>query len=272
MRQIKLIIRLTLLLLINHLIIACDVKEERDVCPCLLSIDLSQCINKRLNKTLALSIDGEHISETINIKLASKTNNIVKKVPKELLFITAFSNKIKHSELKKDHIEIPTGNQADSIFYHAKYINADREKINEKIYLKQGFVKLIIESKYKEDDFFPFEIEICSNTNGYNIITSEPTFGKFLYTPTSDENNNFSCVIPRQGDNSLVINIYDFLTKSNNRHLLKSIELGKILEKQEYDWHAAVPEDIHVMIDLNMPTFSIEVNDWDSETYEDIKI
>ncbi len=118
---------------------------------------------------------------------------------------------------------------------------------------------------------YPYGLVVEGDVDGYLLASLKPHHGPFLFAPSAlnDESGRvLNCRIPRQDDAnlsvSLVRTVPDSATKAgeNATDYVYTLPLGKILNKEGYDWNADNPEGIKVSIDFAATQIVISAGGW----------
>jgi hypothetical protein len=88
-----------------------------------------------------------------------------------------------------------------------------------------------------------------------------PINGDFFYDVEDFSAEAWIMYVPRQTDNSLVLEIND------GTAVLKTFALGEYICASGYDWNAADLQDITVGIDYTRTKLTVSIRGWD-EVYE----
>lgn len=258
---------------------SCDIKEDRDDCPCVLHVNLSQCLEDGFKGKVNLNIEGIKISRNDVIDIKSSNNIWTCNVPKEVILVTTiYQSSMKHIDYArikyqdgKTYYKIPVGHPADDFYYHSHNIEAFKEFAYDTVKFKKGFAHIVIEPINAETGF-PFKLELEGNSNGFCLSNDLPTQGTFKTPFVPDLNGKYSTIACRQSDNQLNIRILQEIDSANNRQTLKTIPLGQILEKQGYNWASPYLKDIKIKIDISNPGISVFIQDWSNGEYKKVFI
>ena len=251
-------------ILIIALLSSC-IKEGRKECRCRAIMDLSY-VMKASHLPLLLSVEGRDgylFQDTI-----SKVNydeNYYIYVPKGKIRVNAISCEDGFFTYNKG-VVIDKGNQCPQLYSYSSILNSRKEEIREKIITRKNFCLLNIKLKGDENiDYKPFSVEVVGNVGGYDL-NGEPFQSEFFVEIDPNMNNKLSVSLPRQIDNSLVLNIKD---KSG---IVRTFALGQYIVECGYDWNRNDLEDIDIELDYVYNTFSLKSKVWDEEFNYNIEI
>ena len=107
---------------------------------------------------------------------------------------------------------------------------------------------------------YPFSLTVKGNICGYSPDRSvvEGDFS-FTFVPASDGTG--SVRVPRQTDDSLILQIRD-----GNR-VLREFALGEYVAESGYDWEAENLSDVEIAIDYANSNITVKVEGW-SDIFE----
>ena len=109
-------------------------------------------------------------------------------------------------------------------------------------------------------EHFPFNLAVRGGVAGYGADGSLVQ-GEFYYLLKAFSNARSTISVPRQLDDSMVLEVND------GTEVLKTFALGEYIRASGYDWNAADLEDITVGIDYTRTKLTVSVLGWD-EVYE----
>ena len=112
----------------------------------------------------------------------------------------------------------------------------------------------------EDAEHFPFGLAVRGSVAGYGV-NGFPINGDFFYEVNEYSSDVWTMSLPRQTDNSIVLEVND------GTDVLKTFALGEYILASGYDWSAANLEDITVGIDYTRTKLTVAVLGWD-EVYE----
>ena len=166
---------------------------------------------------------------------------------------------------------IPIGCQSDSLyrFSYLATVQPDSFTVPVEFFKEHAKVSLQfvdMETYLGQDGRFPFDIVVRSNTCGIDAQTGIPLRGAFEYRPPETTLGHFDFILPRQGDNCLVLELYGrehiyqregFIASYNLRNILR--DLGGIT------WQEKNLPDIRLELDFKETTVQVQVDNWEKE-------
>ena len=219
---------------------SCSIKEDRDGCPCWMTVDLSDVAESRWKSPEVQSnIDyhsvtkslksRQHVAESVVLRLrgnsdeddvdyAFKMTDTVNtevgaleyEVPRGAVGVSAVAlgNEILGQAgydgiagYHGDEIRIPVGEQMDSLYGFFKIYHTRCESILCDVELHKEFCT--VSFTLGEDGYSsPYRIEVWGNVAGVSAWDLMPVLGEFRYAPTQ-KNGVYHVRVPRQVDNSL---------------------------------------------------------------------
>ncbi len=227
------------------------------LCPSILYLDLSEVKQSLKDRTLSATIIDNSQKQALDIALKQNTHKTY--VYKGSVNIFAFIG-IKNSQYQNidNLIQIPKGSESDSIYTHTSSKYCKNEIETEKIILHKQWcsLKIILDVQNNSNNY---TYSISGNWNGISLINNKAIAGQFLCIPRSVGQNIIEARIPRQGDNSLVLNIYS----KTNRGKSVNINIGELIDNQGYSWEKDDLDDIIIHLDKSLNQIDVKIVDWE---------
>lgn len=238
------------------------VKEERQECPCVLSVQLKDLPAYPVTLYLNGSVAGEALRDTTLQLWAEKGGQVT---------LTAVSGAIPAGG---DAVTIPYGEQAPALYAYRAQADCTGECAQAVVRMYKHFCTLtlrfkgVLEGKgpevaIKGDNApsgpFPsgnsISAAVRGGVNGFSLDEGRPLEGAFSCRMDS----SLSCRVPRQrpGDPLWL----DLVLPDS---LVRSFPLGALLEEAGYDWTAPDLADQALEADLSMYTIRFQKGDWSS--------
>ena len=239
----------------------CSVKEDRTICPCRLVIDLSE-----VDTTLIRSAEMEmSLEDSLLFKDYLEADDFdvayAVSVPRKQLQLCVWSGR--EGCESDDGLRIPYGEEAPEVYFHSSAIDADCEQFREVVKMRKNYCRLTMIMKGEE--VIPISISLSGNVDGYTGNGS-PSSGKFRCSSKVGSDGVCSMVLPRQTDNSLVMEIDD------GTGVLKRFAIGEYIAESGYDWTTVDLDDITVELDFAVTHLTLVIQGWEKEYKFDIII
>lgn len=249
---------------IAFLLGSCSVKENRQPCPCRIQIDLSTC-SKYVDRVELKGWHEEHSVLSNSIPKNRFGDTMILDVPRGRLLYCALGG-VKKSSLKDWTLSIPEGEDADRIYAYGSSVNTDVEEAYDMVRLHKEYCRLSLKvGEYNPEN--PHQPDVCVRGiwNGLLLDSMEPQQGSFRHVPERREDGLWELILPRQGDDSLILEI------SLHGEVLELYELGRKIESSGYDWRAEDLDDLFVEVELGVSNLTVEIIPWKSGSdYEEI--
>ena len=161
---------------------------------------------------------------------------------------------------------IPEGCGSDRIFAYNATIITEGETAYDKVRLHKQFAAVTM--SFDAVDGMAVSglgTEIVGRWQGIDLRDLSPVSGVFRTSPERDGDGNWTFRLPRQGDNSLILNVYSEVA------LIDSIKIGETIAKTGYDWTAQDLDDIWIGVDWARGEISVRVEEWDEGKVYDIE-
>ena len=220
---------------------SCSIKEDRDGCPCWMTVDLSDVAESRwkspevqsgidyhsvtkslksrsnVAESVVLRLRGNSDEDAINyeyqvteeVKVSSGA--LEYEVPRGAVGVSAVAlgNEIpgragydgKSAGYDGDEIRVPVGEQMDSLYGFFKMYHTRCESVLCDVELHKEFCT--VSFTLGEDGYTsPYDIEVWGNIAGVSAWDLMPVLGEFRYA-SMQKNGVYQVRVPRQVDNSL---------------------------------------------------------------------
>ena len=240
--------------------IGCSVKESREVCPCQLFLDFSE-VDTASVKSIDIYVkkNGEIIlSDSVEKEEFSK--DYLAYVPRTGLDFCAWSGR---GDALTDALRIPYGEDCPPVYIHSSVIDASGETVSEKIVMRKSFCGMTL--NVRRDVKSSFGLAISGNVNGYES-DGVPSSGDFMVFLDSDGTDTFLVNLPRQLDDSLLMEV------DTDDKVVKKFPLGQYIKESGYDWDAPDLEDITIDLDIAVTHLSVVIQGWEKEYKFDVVI
>ena len=279
---------------------SCSIKEDRDGCPCWMTVDLSDVAESRWKSPEVQSgIDyhsvtkslksRQHIAESVVLRLRGNSDEdevdyafkmtetvntevgaLEYEVPRGAVGVSVIEmpDRVGHDGKSAwyhgDEIRIPVGEQMDSLYGFFKMYHTRCESVLCDVDLHKEFCT--VSFTLGEDGYTsPYDIEVWGSVAGVSVWDLMPVQGDFRYAPVQ-KNGVHQVRVPRQVDNSLE------LVMLEDSEIVDRLPLGEYIARSGYDWTAENLADVNVALDLEKQQVMITVSGWDGVVVMDIVI
>ena len=248
--------RLILLFIAAAFLSSCSVKEDRADCPCWLRLDFSQCVDVMKFVSLNGWEDSLSVFETTAFPKDYVSTPMVVSVPKDTLSLAVWFGP--NSAYVNDGVfSIPKGSDCDSLYVFSCTVDCSEDDafVNVKMYKEFATVRLVVGGS--EDGEFPFKMAVRGSVSGLDLKTRTPVEGEFYYKLSQAGKGKWVFRLPRQNDNSLMLDL------SWDEFGNTSLPLGEWIAQTGYSWENENLGDIYVEVDYARSEAWIRVNDWE---------
>lgn len=266
----------------------CSVKEDRQQCPCRLTLDISDGRRVVPEECLSILLINEDSSVEADTRL--KPDNFPKgwqkDVKKGIISICALKG-VKACTKNAASLLAPERGEFDRIFFYHSHANCTGETARDTVRLRKAFAEIAVELPDPTNTKHQFDITAECLSSGIDITTSKPTGGKMSVLLKSDHdkalrgdfhpvqdldtigrsNRLFRFICPRQNDYSMRI-----LLHNKNGELTYSIPIGEMLKDNEYSWDTQNLKDAFIKIDRAKVGISVKISDWNKGEEKEITI
>lgn len=283
---------------------SCSIKEDRDGCPCWMTVDLSDVAESRW-KSPEVQSNIEHqdvtkspesrsnVAENVLLRLRGNSDEDAVEYEYQMTeAVRADAGTLEYevprgsvgvSAVNPVRLTIPVGEQMDSLYGFFKMYHTRCESVLCDVELHKEFCTVSF-TLGDEGYSSPYDIEVWGNVAGVSAWDLMPVKGDFRYAPVQ-KNGVYQVRVPRQVDSSLelvMVELPDQVGRGGRspvgagddgeRVVVDRLPLGEYIARSGYDWTAEDLADVNVALDLEMQQVMITVSGWDGVVVMDIVI
>ena len=240
----------TLMLLL--ILFSCSVKEDRDVCPCWMQIDLTSCSRY----TDLVSLKGWTEREPVfGVRVPEEEFPLAheEEVPRGMVHYCAHTDP-GASSISGMKVLVREGEQAPRLYAYRADVPAYGETASDRVSLHKQYAAVAVKMENAADGL---EVTVRGMWNGLDLVTLSPVGGAFSFAPERTEDGLWYFRLMRQGDDSLVMDI----TGGDGRTV--PYDLGGAIRAAGYDWGAEDLDDIFLGVDYVTGEVSVSVVPWE---------
>ena len=214
---------------------SCSIKEDRDGCPCWMTVNLSDVAESRWKSPEVQSgIDyhsvtkslksRQHVVESVVLRLRGNSDedaiNYEYQVTEEVkASVGALEYEVPRgavgvSAVNPVRLTIPVGEQMDSLYGFFKMYHTRCESVLCDVDLHKEFCTVSF-TLGKDGYTSPYDIEVWGNVAGVSVWDLMPVKGDFRYAPVQ-KNGVYQVRVPRQEDNSLELVMLEISRQARN--------------------------------------------------------
>ncbi len=225
-------------LLCSALWSGCSVREDRSDCPCRLvldfgGVDTSVVGSAELLVTSAGGFSFEDELDTDDLRVGVDVE-----VPREVLDVGVWSVDGRSSD-RGAGLVIPVGEDCPEVYFHVSSVKAEGEMVCETVRMRKNHC--VMDIRMVGLGTVPVRMGISGNVDGY-MPDGSPSAGVFHHEIEVEGYGRV--VLPRQTDNSLMMEVYDDVG------VVRRFALGEYVAESGYDWDAPDLEDITLEMDV----------------------
>ena len=162
---------------------------------------------------------------------------------------------------------VEPGSGFDSLFRFSYLTFVEPESFTVPVEFVKEYSNVTLEFISADDTRFPFDVVIRSGTCGLDALTGEPVKGDFYCQANEGPDGLFHCLLPRQADDSLVLELYGRPGLYPVEGLAHSFNLGAVLrESGGISWQEKNLPDVLVAIDFKELDLQVQVTPWENES------
>ena len=243
------------------LLISCSVKEDREGCPCFLTLDFEEVETAGLVKkgldSLVLAVrakDDFYVESGFSLRELVMEYELA--VPKSQIDVVAACGP-GLAELSKGGVAIPEGSECPALYLFSDSFPALTGEMRRIVRLHKEYCILTVSMKTSFNAVArPYRIRLEGNVAGCSM-DGTPSEGLFNCFSTPSVGGLCHLNVPRQRDGSLRLEVY-FLDSDE----VRSFPVGEYILKSGYDWTAPDLEDVNVEMDFSRSSLTVSTSKW----------
>ena len=224
---------------------SCSVKENRTVCPCALTVELTGLPVR----PVVLDVAGEGYSCT---EVVHADTVLVLSVPKGELAVSAVGGALAEGDRS---VRIPEGEEAPPLYLFYADVSTDAEQVVLPVTLHKQYCALELVFKGPSGYGPPFEVAVEGACGGWEADGS-PAPGPFSRRLLPASDGRATLRLPRQGDDSLLMHIVF------SDQIVRTFALGSYIAASGYDWTAPDLEDLTLHVDISLTSVTVSTDLW----------
>lgn len=259
------IFRYKLAIVFLVLLSSCSVKEDRRDCPCLLAMTFSRIPELDSRIRMNVSLTGNRTSCEEMIELGARPDTMCFSVRRELVSVSALLSE------KEDYILdmiIPFGSEAFGLYAGRVDIPCYGETAEGKLFLDKQFTRINLTLMGDGEDLSASRFAVRGNVCGWHISDWTPIDGNFYHCKQLDLRNAVSFTVPRQLDDSMMLD----LILSGSGGVSASLALGKELSERGYDWTLSNLPDVSMVLQYSTVSLTIVSCEWSEAIVMEVDI
>ena len=244
---------------VTMLLMSCSIKEDRDGCPCWMTVEMPDRVGH--DGSVVLRLRGNSDEDAVDY--AYKVSESIK-ADVGILEYEVPRGSVGVSVVNSARLVVPVGEQMDSLYGFFKPYHTRCESVRSEVKLHKEFCTVsftLVDEHYES----PYDIEVRGNVSGVSPWDLAPMNGIFKYAPVAEE-GVYQVRVPRQVDASLEMVLL------SNQEIVSRLPLGEYIIRSGYDWTATDLSDVSVALDLEKQQVMVTVSGWDGVVMMDIVI
>lgn len=241
-------------LLALALAVACTVKEDRVECPCEFSLDLSECDVG--DDVLTFSIWDDKTKIVSEYFFADDLGKRYEyKLERKVFRASAYTGDANSLHDGKNLL-VKKGLQADSLYAWAMDIDATGETASEIVLLHKQFATVTLDLSEYDAPENTLRARLSSNYGGIDMLSLTPVKNDFLYEFTTDGSCLYPVRLTRQGDNSLILELF------SGEVPLAKFNVAALIASTGFNWDATDLGDVTVTLTASDADVSVSLEPW----------
>lgn len=241
---------------------ACTVIENREPCPGTLIVDIADIRERLGDGSLRVDvISDDEITSISRFADVSQADTMRFFIPKKVYTVCAAAGQ-KNTTFAFPGMALgASGRQSDSIYAFSNSVNVNGEITDFDAEFHKQFATVRIINSFatgEEDPFDGMSLTVRSMYCGLNYRSMAAAGNVFTYTVQPDKDYAYSFRMPRQGDDSITLEIV-------SPGLQHSVPIGRFLSEMGYNFNAEELQDVTVGVDLVSMNVRIVIEDWYTE-------
>ncbi len=243
---------------------SCTVLEDRGLCPCYITFDLSDATSTGPDYLL-FSLKGEggwKYTDTVEVGDGLKEYYVP--VPRGRVDVMVMDQN-NRGFMEGDGLVASPGLQFPRANMHIRTLDARGEACLDTVRLHKNYCILTVKLVDSEGENWPFSLKLVSDCVGY-AMGGGLIQGDFWIESVPDEEGCLQFTIPRQYDDLMRAEV---LTRDL---VLRSFSIGTVLTAAHYDWNKPDLDDVTMEIDFASAKIALTIDKWSSKQYFNLVI
>lgn len=242
---------------------SCDfVFEDRTDCPCYLIVNMDEVFSPLPSPgSVTVRVEGVEgfLSEnSVDPDPYRGTEGYVVKVKKGPAAVIGYVGRRSMAK-GASGLTVTKENEMDSLWAHRNTVDCSGELAYDIIRLHKQFATLTV---FLKDSGIEGEVEmeLVGGWQGMSYSDLGAMKGDYLFTMRHPGGDEFIARVPRQGDRSLRLNLYQ--VEEGKKTFVSYFPVGEYIEREGYDWTKEDLDDITVRIDYAQSVIEVSVEGW----------
>ncbi len=215
----------------------CSLKEDRSGCPFRLVLDFSGVDTSVVRSANLFLVAEGGFAFDDELSAGDFRTGVDVAVPRERLDIGVWS--AEGWGFSGDGMSIPVGLDCPEVYFHLSSVEAEGEAVHDTVRMKKNHCVMSLRLSGLVSE--PVRIGILGKVDGY-MRDGSPSMGEFYHEMELEGEGRV--VLPRQVDNSLVMEVYD------EAGVVRRFAVGEYIAESGYDWEDADLKDITLEMDV----------------------
>lgn len=259
---------------------SCSIKEDRRECPCYLTVVLDRIPYKMTMKNAGLWENLVHpdaglfYQETISPSDYPAPDWLIIPTPRGYVSHAAAIGRVHYRpDATGTVLTLPKGYEADSLYAHSARVDCREELARDTVELHKQWCTLTIKLKGTEV-WKPYSFEVRGSWNSLSLYDLSAVEGEFAVAPRQLAIDRYEVRIPRQGDNSLMLVLYENNPDgTRGDKVVYDYPIGRLIYAAGYDWFTKDLDDATITVDYAVGVVEATINPWDNgQDFGDIEI
>lgn len=165
--------------------------------------------------------------------------------------------------LDNGRVMIELGGEMDEIYAYSDRIGVYSDLIEVSCALHKQFAQLYLTITESDAASYPFYVKVKGNVCGMDLENLSPVEGPFSKTVHPVIGEYHKICLPRQSDDSLVLEFYDMDKTKADGAPVDRLALGDYIKAAGYDWSSEDLEDLYVKVDYTDAGVSVRICQWE---------
>ena len=247
---------------------SCTVIEDRQPCPCFLTVGLDHLEEiqdgaSRGGAYASIWNPAPVKGENVKIKGSSFLEFEVPKGDAVFSLVTGING----MKVDGNTLTIPAGSQCDSLYGFVANLDCNGETQAVEPVMHKNFATVRMTMSCDPGETYTYSLRVRGSWAGIDLRDLSPVRGEFEYIPAGkgEQGNVFSARVPRQGDDSLQLDIM------RPDGTLRTVDLGTMIAQEGFSWMVADLGDLFLDIDHDAVVTGIRIIPWTDEPVDFIE-
>ncbi len=244
----------------------CSIKEDRSPCPCwLVLVPGEEALSEGTFTLEVYPQDGMRSEQQRELRWDSVLGGDYEVRVRRGLKQLSLRQGLRTQTVSGTAALISEGCEADSLRASSVGADCSGEEAVVPVEPLRQWATLFLKMETGGTGSYPYDLRLKGSFDGIDLLSLEPHRGPFRFDPAplGEDGSEFRARLPRQGDDSIVLELRAKGSPADSEPL-ETLPLGEWIAASGYDWRAPSLSDIYIGVDYARAGVHVTVNDWEA--------